>query len=61
MSIIISLSEIANTIDFEFYENTPLKVYSLCIFLFNFVKISYKYTYVDVPTSKYFSLWLNET
>ena len=55
MSIIIILLEATNIIYLEFYENNPTFVFSSYSFEFNFVKMLYKYTYVDVPISKYFS------
>ena len=61
MSIIVILYEVRNTIYFEFYENNPTLVSSLYIFMLIFVKISYTYTYLNVPTSKYFSFGDNET
>ena len=44
-----------NIIYLEFNEKIPSDDYTLNTFMFIFVKMSYKYTYLDVPTSKYFS------
>ena len=55
MSIIIILLNDTNIIYLEFYENNPIVRYSLNILMFNFVVISYKYTYLDVSISKYLS------
>ena len=55
MSITIIPDLDINIIYLEFNENNPFEASTLYIFMFIFVKMSYKYTYSDVPTSKYFS------
>ena len=55
MLSIIILLKVANIICLEFYENNPTSVCTLYIFMFNLVKMSYRYTYFVVPTSIYFS------
>ena len=56
MSVIIIPFRVANIIYLESDEYNPASVFSLYIFMFNFVKIWYKYTYLDDPTVKYFHL-----
>ena len=61
MSIITILSlQLAKIIYLEFDEKNPSTVFNLYFFMFNFVVISYKYTYVFLLTSKYFSFGDNE-
>ena len=55
MSTIIILLNVINIIYLEFYENNPIVMYTLNIFMFNLVVKSYKYTYLDVSISKYLS------